>query len=222
MTPDLRTCTEDELKENMWRSLSLDMLWIYKDSLKLASPHHPITVLSNWARCVIKQIPTHPLSFMVLAASRGLQTTHPSFTTHLPKMFVPLGMLILKSRCLSSRWYKATSCSLARSSSDRFWIGTGCRRTLWPNMVAHVLFPWSERETDRLGRMVTPVDLYLFVDSLAVLWTCPQRPNNQNQVIQILCLKSCRNHRLTRTRQILHLLHQGLVQSFSRHTKMCL
>lgn len=56
---------------------------------------------------------------------------------------VPFGMLILKSRSLSSRWYKATSCSRARSSSDRLWMGTGCNRTLWPNMVAHVWSPWG-------------------------------------------------------------------------------
>lgn len=63
---------------------------------------------------------------------------------------VPLGMLILKSRSLSSRWYKATCCSLARSSSDRLWMGTGCNRTLWPNMVAHVWSPCrEERERER-------------------------------------------------------------------------
>lgn len=61
---------------------------------------------------------------------------------------VPLGMLIFISRSLSSRWYKATSCSLARSSSDRLWIGTGCNRTLWPNMVAHV---WSPCREEREG-----------------------------------------------------------------------
>lgn len=66
---------------------------------------------------------------------------------------VPLGMLILKSKSLSSRWYRATSCRRARSSSDRLWMGTGCSRTLWPNMVAHVWSPWH----DERGALVMTV-----------------------------------------------------------------
>lgn len=95
-------------------------------------------------------------------------------------------MLILKSRSLSSRWYKATSCSLARSSSDRLWIGTGCNRTLWPNMVAHV---WSPcREEERWVRVdVTPFGLYPFVASFSrFLWTCPLRETKEpNKLIRI-------------------------------------
>lgn len=115
-------------------------------------------------------------------------------------------MLILKPRSRSSRWYKATSWSLARSSSDRLWIGTGCNLTLWPNMVAHV---WSPCHEKREGLAVADVDsinhsvrLLGFLSMFPLRETKVPNKSEAGDPDPPPLTKGRSNHRLTRTRQI--------------------
>lgn len=93
-------------------------------------------------------------------------------------------MLILKSRSLSSRWYKATSCNLARSNSDRLWMGTGCNRTLCPNMVAHVWSPCrANRDITVDWRRPLGVSFIIHKDDFLFYNKCPYLSWHFNQQI---------------------------------------